>query len=204
MKKQNEKWSGKFGEMFTDRNLFDRVNDDYLKKYGKTRVDINNEIIGNLDRDIRILEVGCGIGNQLMYLYGAGFKNLYGIDLSKYAVDSSYNFNIIQGNVLDIPFKDDFFDMVFTSGLLIHINPSDIVFSMSEIYRCTKKYIWGLEYYSDELTCLTYRNEKDLMWKTNYAHLYLDVFPDLQLVKEIKIPYLDNDNIDTIFLLEKV
>jgi len=51
--------------------------------------------------------------------------------------------NLIQGSVFDIPFKDKYFDMVFTAGVLIHVSPSDIKKVLKEIYRCSTKYIWG-------------------------------------------------------------
>ena len=73
-----------------------------------------------------------------------GFTNLYGIELQGYAVELSksrtHNINIIQGSAFDIPFKNEYFDLVFTSGLLIHIHPSNIREAMNEIYRCTKKF----------------------------------------------------------------
>jgi len=90
-----------------------------------------------------------------------GFQTLYGIELQEYAVEISKSrtkhINIIQGSAFDIPFKDNFFDLVFTSGLLIHIAPSDVEQILREIHRCTKKYIWGSEYFADSYTQVEYR-----------------------------------------------
>ena len=74
---------------------------------------------------------------------------------------------------------------------------------MDEIYRTTRKYIWGSEYYAPELKQVTYRNRSELLWKMDFARQYLDRFPDLELVKEQHLQYLDNANIDTVFLLKK-
>ncbi|GAE87794.1 hypothetical protein [Acetivibrio straminisolvens] len=93
--------------------------------------------------------------------------------------------------------------MVFTSGVLIHISPDNINRVLDEIYRCTKEYIWGLEYYADEYTEINYRGNDNLLWKTNFSKLYLDRFPELELVKEEKFKYLNNDNVDVMFLLRK-
>ena len=41
------------------------------------------------------------------------------------------------------------------------------------------------------------------MWKTNYAQLYLDTFPDLRLVNKRSVQYLGSSNVDQMFLLEK-
>jgi pseudaminic acid biosynthesis-associated methylase len=136
-----------------------------------------------------------------------GFTELYGIELQDYAVELSksrtQSINIIKGSALDIPYKDGYFDMVFTSGLLIHISPSDLNLVMSEIHRCTRKCIWGFEYYSDKHTEVVYRGNKKLLWKGNFAGMYLDLFEDLKLIREQRLKYLTDDNVDAMFLLSK-
>ncbi len=62
---------------------------------------------------------------------------------------------------------------------------------------------WGFEYYADEHTEIPYRGRKDLLWKADFAKLYLEEFQDLELVKEKRIKYLDKDNVDLMFLLRK-
>ena len=42
-----------------------------------------------------------------------------------------------------------------------------------------------------------------LLWKTDFAKLYLDAFPDLRLVKQRIFRELDGPNEDIMFLLEK-
>ena len=207
--KQMEKWYGEFGKEYTDRNVLtlEELESLYQKNFGVTRTEMNLEFIGDLDRSIYILEVGSNIGNQLLCLQKMGFKSLYGIELQEYAVELSKvrtkHINIIQGSAFDIPYKDNFFDLVFTSGLLIHIAPSDIKAIVSEIYRCTKKYIWGFEYFANYYTQVEYRGNTDLLWKTNFAKIYLDNFPNLRLVKEKRFKYINSDNINSMFLLEK-
>ncbi len=156
---------------------------------------------------MRILEVGSNVGNQLLSLQRMGFGALYGIELQSYAVEisksKSKNINIIQGDASDIPFKDGYFDMVFTSGVLIHIDPNNLPCVLREIHRCTKKYIFGFEYYSDETKDIPYRGKSNLLWKADFAKKYVDLFNDLTLVKEERIKYLGNENIDAMFLLKK-
>lgn len=206
---QMKEWMEDFGKKYTDRNALtlDEMNEMYRKKFGISREDLNNLFIAEMNRNIKILEVGSNIGNQLLLLQKMGFKNLYGIEINDYAVEfsksRSKNINIIQGSAFDIPFKDKYFDLVFTSGLLIHISPSDIGMVMREIHRCAKKYIWGFEYYFDKYVEIVYRGKKDLLWKANFPQLYLDLFKDIKLIKEKRIEYLNDNNIDVIFLLEK-
>ncbi len=206
---QLEKWAGEFGKEYTDRNALSLEEMDalYERNYGQTRTELNERFLEGVDRSIRILEVGSNVGNQFLCLQKMGFGNLYGIELQSYAVELSKartrHINIIEGSAFDIPYKDGYFDLVFTSGVLIHISPSDIALAMREIYRCTREYIWGFEYYADKYTEITYRGHRNLLWKADFARLYLDQFGDLELVKEERLQYLDNDNIDTMFLLRK-
>ncbi len=207
---QMKKWHGDFGRLYTDRNLLslEEVEELCKNNYGVTRTELNNEFLFDFDRSFRILEVGSNIGNQLLFLQKMGFKSLYGIELQEYAVEISkkrtVNINVIQGSAFDIPFKANFFDLVFTAGVLIHISPSDIKKVLKEIHRCTDKYIWGFEYYADKYTKVKYRGHDDLLWKADFAKTYLNTFDDLKLIKEKKFKYLENDNIDSMFLLEKV
>ena len=199
---QMKKWDGKFGKEYTSRNISTR------EWYTTSRSELNKLFLDKLDKNIRILEVGCNIGNQLISLQKMGFKSLYGIELQQEAVElsknKSKNINIICGSAFDIPFRDGFFDLVFTSGLLIHISPDNINSVLSEIYRCSNKFIWGLEFYANKYTEIIYRNEPNLLWKADFAGLYLDAFSDLRLVRRKELTYPDSDNVDVMFLLKKV
>lgn len=206
---QEKKWKGGFGKDYVARNPcgIEDLNKLYLQHYGITRVSLNREFVTNLDRSIKILEVGSNVGSQLALLQKMGFKHLYGIEINRETVELSKSMtkdiDIIKGSALDIPFKDDYFDLVFTSGLLIHISPLDIKKVMKEIYRCTKKYIWGFEYYADKYTEILYRGKQNMLWKADFSKLYQENFKNLKLIKERKLKYQNNENIDSMFLLEK-
>lgn len=205
---QEKFWAKDFGYDYIKRNLFTpkELDDSYTAKYGKTRSAINREFISKL-KPKNILEIGSNVGNQLRLLQEQRYQNLYGIDINEAAVElakkHTKNINIIKGSIFDIPFKDGYFDVVFTSGVLIHISPKDIKKAMREIYRVTRKYIWGFEYYNDRYTEVNYRDHKNRLWKADFAKLYLGLFPDLKLIKEKKYKYLTDNNVDTAFLLEK-
>lgn len=206
---QMQQWSSEFGKEYTERNphTIEAMDGLYRKQFGLTRTELNLMFLDNFDRSTKILEVGSNVGAQLHGLQSIGFENLYGIEIQPHAVEVSKqntkNINLMQGSALDIPFKDSYFDLVFTSGVLIHINPDDLNIVMGEIYRCTSEYIWGFEYYADKCTEIPYRGRGNLLWKAPFAKLYLGEFRDLELVKEKHIKYLDNDNVDSMFLIRK-
>jgi len=206
---QEETWQGEFGNQYILRNPTspEEAEKAYLKYWGVLRSDLNKEFLGELDRSINILEVGANIGIQLALLQKIGFKNLYGIEINREAVEFSKShlkgIDIIRASALDLPFKDKYFDLVFTSGVLIHISPVDVKKVMEEIHRCSNEYIWGFEPFAENYTEVVYRGNKDLHWKANFSKIYLDTFKDLKLVKEKEVKYLENENINTMFLLKK-
>lgn len=202
-------WAGAFGKAYTDRNPRSPEEQDslYRANFGLTRTELNEDFLGALDRSIRILEVGCNIGLQLMCLQRMGFTNLFGIEVQDYAIERgrklTAGITMIRGSAFDIPYPDGHFDLVFTSGVLIHISPDDIGKALDEIHRSTTRYIWGWEYFAPEYTEIPYRGERRLMWKTDFARIYRERFPKLALVKERRVKYLNDDNVDTMYLLEK-
>lgn len=203
---QIEFWKGNFGDEYTLRN-----NDDwdefYLKQWGVKRSDLNKEFLSNISKEAAILEVGCNRANQLNMLQEQGFSNLWGIEINKNALilaRENKNLNLVEASALNIPFRDNFFDVVFTSGVLIHIAPEDLSKAIEEIYRVSKRYIWCFEYFADKCTPIEYRGHRNKLWKNNFMKLFTDKYPNLKVIKEKKIKYLKNDNMDSMFLLEKV
>ena len=206
---QTRVWQGDFGRAYTDRNSLDTAELDALwfKNYGISRSAINQMFLEGIPRSASFLEVGCNVGNQLLLLQAQGYSQLTGIELQSYALAGAKsrlnNVALKQGSALALPFEDQAFDVVFTSGVLIHIAPGDLPQAMKEIHRCARHYIWGAEYFSPELTAVNYRGNDDLLWKMDYSRKYLTLFDDLELVKERRLQYLENNNVDTVFLLKK-
>lgn len=208
--RQEKFWNGAFGKEYTDRNKWNSDEEwdkTYFDTWGMSKLEINNKVMRNLPRDIKILEVGCNYGAQLRGFQRMGFTNLYGVELQSYAVEESKKFfknlNIVVGSGFDLPFKDGFFDLVCTNGVLIHISPDDHLSFMKEIYRCSKKYIMGWEYYDKDLTEVNYRNNQGYLWKGDFESLYKQNFPDLTTAEKHFVKYVSTVNVDVIFLLEK-
>lgn len=204
-------WQGDFGKRYTDRSTmtFAEWNEGYKRQYGKTRIKMNKNFVGRFSKNAKILEVGCNIGMELRGMQRMGFRNLYGVELQPYAVEQSKKYtkgtNIICGSGFDIPFKDEFFDVVCTNGVLIHIAPKNLPKIMGEMYRSAKKYIWGLEYYAEKITEINYRGHKNRLWKADYASIFMKNFPNLKLIKKEYYKYVDNpENKDAIYLLKKI
>ncbi|MFC1480187.1 pseudaminic acid biosynthesis-associated methylase [Candidatus Omnitrophota bacterium] len=207
--KQMEQWSGNFGHKYTDRNTFevDKLDQVYMKEFGVSATELYLDYVGQMPKDIKVLEVGSNSGNMLGLFRSMGFENVYGIEINRYAIGvcraRMKDVSIIEGSALDIPFKDGYFDLVFTAGVLIHVSPDDIKTVLNEIYRCSGKYIMGCEFYSDSYQELDYRGNKDLLWKTDFNRLYQETFQGLKPLKERRIKYSGTDKEDSMYLLEK-
>jgi len=209
---QTNFWESDFGKDYTERNShpLDKWNEIYIERYGKTKLALNEAFVGHLNKDAKILEVGSNTGMQLRGFQQHGFHNLFGLEIQWYAIQRARDFvkeaSFVQGSALDIPYKTGFFDMVCTHYVLIHISPDDLGTVMDEMYRCSNRYILGLEYNADKIQEIGYRGNTNVLWKANYCELFMERFPDLKLVKKEIIPYLTDDekgNADCMYLLEK-
>jgi len=88
--KQEQFWGSSFGKEYTDRNKWgsdeewDKI---YIDTWGLTKLEINDKVLKDVPREIKILEVGCNYGAQLRGLQRMGFTHLYGVELQPYAVE---------------------------------------------------------------------------------------------------------------------
>lgn len=89
---------------------------------------------------IKILDIGCAMGGMLSYLKNKEFNNLYGIDLTqKYLDIARLNKDLIIkfGSAEEIPFEDNFFDLLIIDQVMEHLaNPRK---AFQEAKRVLKK-----------------------------------------------------------------
>ena len=76
------------------------------------------------DKDYEILEAGCGSGRVVKYLSDMGFNNVHGIELNHDIVriqNAKYpELDIQQGDILDLPYGKNFFDIILSYGVIEH------------------------------------------------------------------------------------
>ena len=93
----------------------------------------------------KILDVGCSNGLACVNFHDKG-KKAYGIDVSEIAIryaNERYGArNCIIANAADIPFKDNWFDAVFSCDVLEHLTPEDANRAIKEICRVSSKYLF--------------------------------------------------------------
>lgn len=79
-------------------------------------------------------------------------------------------------SILDSKFKDNPFDLVFTVGVLIHINPERLLECMGKMYRYSKRFILVAEYFNREPVSIYYQGEKDRLYKRDFGKLFAENF----------------------------
>jgi len=89
----------------------------------------------------RVLDAGCGSGSLLKELRLKNHIKLYGIDFSDAAINISRreipSGEFVVGNITNMPFKNEYFDVLICCELLEHIeNPNAAI---NECYRVLKK-----------------------------------------------------------------
>ena len=92
----------------------------------------------------RILEVGFGSGVTFLNLHD-GYKEIHGLDLTVSLEDVTAVFkarqietHLLSGNVLNIPYGDDYFDTVLLISILEHLKPDQQIQAFQEIRRVLK------------------------------------------------------------------
>ena len=189
-------WRSDFGRDYTNRNDRDKPE----------RVEAWRTLLGDA-APARALEVGCNVGWNLVYLERLGVRELYGIEPQPSAVERARHrrpgFNVLHGTAFELPFRDQFFDLVFTSGVLIHIAPESLGGALDEIARVSKRWIAAIEYDHPNEQEVPYRGHTGALWKRDHGAAWLTRHPDLREVRRLELgPEQGYDNC-TAHLFEK-
>ena len=205
--KQREFWKGNFGAEYAERNFsLKNVNSSYEKETGVTVESIFQTFFKKINRDSKILELGCNVGLNLGILGDMGFNNLTGLEINsetiKLAKTRNPKITFINSSIEEYDSENEKFDLVFTAGVLIHINPKVLDLILNKIIKLTTRYIFGFEYFSEKLEEISYRGNENVCWKRNFPSAYNKLLPEIKTVKEQKF-YYKNNSCDIAFLLEK-
>jgi pseudaminic acid biosynthesis-associated methylase len=181
--KQLSHWTGEFGDQYIDRNP---ASENNIRARVKTFAEIWRRLQGN--PPCSVLECGCNIGLNLRALKQITDAALTGIEpndkarqrlLDDAVLDKEH---VSPGFLGSLPFADSSFELVFTSGVLIHIAPENLDAAMRDIYRVSQKYILAIEYFSKNPETISYRGNTELLWKRDFGKKYLELFPTLQVI----------------------
>ena len=143
-----------------------------------------NEISPKMFAGKRILDGGCGSGRLAFVLKKLGASEVIGIDVSAFAIETAERYrahldmdaiSFMKGSLLELPFDDQSFDVIFTMGVLHHT--PDWKGGLTELIRVLKPEGEGL---------LMYLNERPggLFWDLIEIMRALMIGADFDLVRE--------------------
>ena len=93
---------------------------------------------------------------------------------------------------------------MFTSGVLIHIPTEDILKVVGEMVRCSKRWIWGFEYWNENRIEVEYRGQMGLMWKDNFTKYFENGEKECKLIRNRWYKFHNDPNkLSEMYLLEK-
>lgn len=198
-------WSGTQGVTWVERNpkTPSEIDALYLKRFGITRTMLNIEFIGHLAMNASFLEVGCSSGAQLRALQTLGYHNLHGVDVNAESMLGN-PFPHETANMEALPFPDASFDVVFTSGTLMHVPPSKRPRAVQEMARVSRRWLWGFEYWS--ATPKSARFTDDFLpplWVEDFAALCVAVLRTWRLSRSRIVMPVDDGSALLMYLLER-
>ncbi len=203
MNEQAKAWAGDHGNEYNRRSpgdersnllMFERIFERNLPREGKPR---------------SVLELGAGQGANLRAMRKLLPKaHFTAVELNQQACDvlagTGSAERVIAASLLDWE-PDRAFDLVFTKGVLIHINPDEVHMAYEVIHRAAARWILLAEYYNPTPVNVIYRGRDDLLWKRDFAGEMLKRYSDLELMDYGFVYHRDAAPQDDItwFLLEK-
>lgn len=170
-------WSGPFGGEWIERN----------RQPNPARGRFWHEVLDEL-QPASVLELGCGSGGNLRWIAERiDSRHLWGVDINSDALAAAVTDVPRAGfgwsPVRDLPFRERFFDLTFTVGVLIHQPDETLPLVLSELVRCSNRWILTAEYHSDDAHTKTYRGEEGVLFKRDYAGLLTQLFPSVRHVR---------------------
>ena len=178
MNKQEEFWHHEYATEYIKRNSeFDL--DSGIKAWAT--------MLKNLEPIESLLECGCNIGrniNFLNHLLPTVKKSIIELSPEPYKiVTSRYKFEHTSNtSILDADLPKESFDLVYTTGVLIHIHPDNLLENMKKIYSLSKRYILFGEIFSRVPGYVEYKGSKDLLFKRDFGRYFLEHFPDVRVL----------------------
>jgi len=163
-------------------------------RWEKVAIEMANHY--DLGQKPKILDIGCGKGYLLYdFLKVIPDADVYGIDISEYAIDNckpEIKDKLIVCNSNELPFEDDFFDLVISINVFHNLYNFDLAKSISEMERVGKnsKYICVESYRNEiekanliywQVTCEAFNTPDEWQWWFNlmnytgdYSFIYFE------------------------------
>lgn len=198
---QEKFWATDFGNEYPNRNEGELLIASNIALFSK--------ILRSAPTVKSVAELGCNIGLNLLALSRIHQKlDLRGYEINELAAKAATNekiAEIVNTTITEPLANDKKFDLTFTKGVLIHINPDKLDAVYENLYTLSNRYIMVCEYYNPSPVAIEYRGHQDRLFKRDFAGELISKF-NLKLLaygfNYHRDDYFTNDD-TTWFLLEK-
>ena len=134
----------------------------------------------------RVLEVGCNVGANLRHVADhVPPGEVWGVDVNDKSLEllrtELPTVNSGWAVARELPFRDGWFDLVFTVAVLIHQPEETLPLAVAEMVRCSRRYVCCIEYVADDTTVVDYRGQHRAFFKRDYAEVVGALYPELAL-----------------------
>jgi len=173
---QEKFWKGKFGNEYIDRNRMGTG----------SNLSLFSRILSKTANISSVIELGSNIGlnliaiNQLLpkaHLAAMEINNQAILELKKIpCISDIYHESILNFHPQKI------YDLAFTKGVLIHLNPDKLSTAYERLYQSSKKYVLIAEYYNPKPVEVVYRGHEGKLFKRDFAGEFMDKYSDCQLI----------------------
>jgi pseudaminic acid biosynthesis-associated methylase len=181
--KQEQLWRSDFGDAYVDRNV---ASDAHLANLTKAW----SRILAAMDGrpPTSIFEGGANIGLNLRALRRLTDARFLALEPNAKARRRLVDEGVVaapdalDGLLTKIDLPDGAAELSFTSGVLIHVPPKDLLASCSELVRVSSRYLVCIEYFAAKPEEIPYRGQTEALFKRDFGGFYLEHFPKLRVI----------------------
>ncbi len=160
-------WEGEFGNEYTTRN----------QVLPEQRQAFFAQVLQKTYGVRTICELGANRGHNLQAIASLSSNfELTGVELNQTAIaelDKIPEVQVKQASIQKFV-TDKQFDLVFTCGVLIHINPDELPIVYQKTYDISSRYILINEYYNPVPVEISYRGHTSKLFKRDFAGEFLE------------------------------
>lgn len=174
---QESFWAGNFGDEYSRRNASSQIIAGNLHLFSR--------IFDKIEGIASVLEFGANIGMNLQAiklllpsaaLSAVEINNTAADELRKIESLQVYHQSILSFNA------ETTYDLVFTKGVLIHINPDRLKDVYNKLYNSSRKYIVIAEYYNPTPVEIGYRGHAGKLFKRDFAGEFMAAYSDVTMI----------------------
>lgn len=174
---QESFWNGSFGDEYVERNRSAQLLASNVALFSK--------LLGRTTGVGSALELGANIGMNMKALKTLrdGMK-LAGVEINHSAAEQLRQIEgveVFEGSILDVELEQRW-ELTFTKGVLIHINPEQLKHVYERLYRYSSRYVAVIEYYNPSPVEISYRGHAGRLFKRDFAGELMELYPDLKLL----------------------